>query len=138
MSLSFLAALLPHVPASLDKQVYFSDLIGNPDWHLDIASGLITYGTMSPWHAQLLGTESEASGTWLWAWANTESNIPAHLLTASLALKAYGEQHGIPELATPEVPLDQVEGHTLALLASGICEANAYYRCSAQRWTGNN
>lgn len=79
--------------------------------------------------AQLLGTESESSNTWLWAWANTESNIPDHLLVASLSLKDYGEQHGIPELTQSELPLDQIDGHTLALLASGLCDANAYYRC---------
>ncbi len=118
-----------HLTAPLDKQLRLSDLIGECPWHFDAASCLLTFNTQYRWQTQLLGTESEASGTWLWAWANTESNIPAHLLAASLALKAYGEQHGIPELTTPQLPLHQIDGHTLALLASGICEANAYYRC---------
>lgn len=115
--------------ASVDQQSCLSDLVGEDYWSVDLAAGLIYFSDRYQWHVQLLGTESAASGTWLWAWANTESNIPAHLLAASLALKAYGEQHGIPELTTPQLPLDQIDGHTLALLASGICEANAYYRC---------
>lgn len=99
------------------------------DWHFDLDGGVLYFADQQHWRVQLLGTESEASNTWLWAWANTESNIPAHLLVASLALKAYGERHGIPELTTPELTLDRVDPHTLALLASGVCDANAYYRC---------
>ena len=113
---------------AFDMQHYFSELVGESSWDVDLGSGRIIFGTRS-WRIQLLGTESEASGTWLWAWANTESNIPAHLLVASLALKAYGELHNIPELTTPQFSLDQIDGHALALLASGICDANAYYRC---------
>lgn len=113
----------------LNNQLYFSNFVGNLDWLFDAGSGLLSFGDQHRWQTQLLGTESEASGTWLWAWANSGSNIPAHLLVTSLALKAYGEQHGIPELATPQLTLDQIDGHTLAVLASGICEANAYCRC---------
>lgn len=115
--------------ASCGKQLHFSEMIGDEDWNYDLAAGLLSFGNKCLWHAQLLGTESDATGTWLWAWANTESNIPTHLLVASLALKAYGELHGHAELTTPQVPLNHVDGHTLALLASGVCEADAYYRC---------
>jgi hypothetical protein len=114
---------------SYDKQDRLADLIGQEAWHFELDSGLLSFGYQYRWHAQILGTASGDSGTWLWAWANSESNIPAHLLTASLALKAYGEQHSIPELTTPQLPLDQIDGHSLALVASGICKANAYYRC---------
>jgi hypothetical protein len=96
---------------SLDLQLFFSDMIEDYDWQYDFESGLLAFGNQYRWQALLLGTESEASGTWLWAWANEASNIPAHLLVASLALKAYGEQHGIPELTTPQLPLDQIDGH---------------------------
>lgn len=118
-----------HAAPSFGEQLHLSSLVGECDWHFDVSTGLLSYGNQYCWHTQLLGTESEVDGSWLWAWANTASNIPAQLLVASLALKAYGEQHGIPELTTPQLPLDQIDGHTLSLLASGICEANAYYRC---------
>ncbi len=123
--------LLPsrYALASLGKQLSISDIVGDDDWNVDLTHGQISFGDRYCWHVQLLGTESESSGTWLWAWANTESNIPTHLLVASLALKAYGELHGHAELTTPQVPLAHVDGHTLALLASGVCEADAYYRC---------
>nr|WP_162660490.1 DUF6882 domain-containing protein [Tuwongella immobilis] len=106
-----------------------ADLLESEPWHLNVYAGFLSFDNRYRWHVQLLGTESLASGSWLWAWANTESKIPGHLLVASLALKAYGEQHGIPELTTPQLPLDQINGNTIGLLASSICEANAFYRC---------
>ena len=105
-----------------DRHHHLSCIVSNHAWHFDLPTGTLSFGNQYRWQTQLLGTESEASNTWLWAWGNTESNIPAHLLVTSLALKAYGEQHAIPELTTPQLPLDQIDGHTL-------CEANAYYRC---------
>jgi len=80
------------------------------------------------WHAQVLGTESEATRTWLWAWANEGSNIPAPLLQASLQLKALGEAQEILELAQPQLPLGEVNGHFFLMIASGVCQANAYFR----------
>jgi hypothetical protein len=41
-----------------------------------------------------------------------------------------GEAHGIPELAEPELPLEQIDGHVLAMIGSGVCHADAYYRCA--------
>lgn len=121
--------LIRHELTQFDKQLFFLSLLVDSFWHLDFPTGKLSFGSKYRWQTQLLGTESEVSGTWLWAWANTASNIPAHLLTASLALKAYGEQHNIPELTTPQPPLDQIDPHALALLTSGICEASAYFRC---------
>jgi hypothetical protein len=120
---------IQYAPSSLDKQLFISDLISDDaSWNLSIENGRLQIGEIHNWRIQVLGTEAFSDQSWLWA--NTVSNIPDHLLFASLALRAYGEQQGIPELTTPQIPLDQVNGNTLALLASGICEANAYYRCS--------
>ncbi len=83
-----------HLPC-LDRQFHLTDLIENHDWNFDLATGTLSFGNQHQWHTQLLGTESETSGTWLWAWANTESNILAHLLVASLALKTYGRVAGV-------------------------------------------
>lgn len=118
-----------YIIESFGRQIQLMRLVHRLDWHADLAKGLIGYGDVHLFRIQLLATISEADQIWIWAWTNTDSNIPAHLLVASLALKAFGEQHGISELTTPQLPLDQIDGHTLALLASGICEANAYYRC---------
>ncbi len=87
--------------SSFGKQLHLSGLIGEQPWNIDLKTSLLSFGDKYRWHFQLLGTESEASGTWLWAWATTASKLPAHLLVASHVLKTYGEQRGIPELTTP-------------------------------------
>ena len=48
---------------------------------------------------------------------------------AALTLRMLGEAKGFPELVEPEHPLDDINGHTLALIGSGICRADAFYRC---------
>jgi len=119
-----------HAAASFDKQLHLSELVGEVDWHFDMASGLLSFGNRFAWHVQLLGTESEETHTWLWAWANEGSDIPPFLLQVALQMKALGEQQQIPELTTPMFPLDGIDGHFLAMLASGACKADAYYRCT--------
>lgn len=121
-------SLLEHAIAAFDKQLHFADVVGQLNWQFDMASGLLSFGDRYRWHAQVLGTESQSSGTWLWAWANDASNIPEDLLQASLTMRTFGEQHEIPELTSPAVSFDEIDGHTLAMIASGVCRANAYYR----------
>ena len=118
-----------HVLSLFIRQAHYCELINKQPWHFNLAMGIPSFGNEHRWQPQLLCTESEPSGDWLWAWANTVSRISAHLFTASVALKAYGDEHGIPELTALQLPLDTVDGYTLALLACGICEATAYYRC---------
>jgi hypothetical protein len=118
-----------HAAASFDKQLHFATLVGELNWHLDLASGLLTFADKYHWPAQILGTEAEDSQTWLWSWANEASQIPTRLQGAALMLRMLGQHHGIPELAEPQLPLDVVNGHTLSMIASGVCRADAYYRC---------
>ncbi len=61
---------------------------------------------------QLPGSEAEGPGTWLWAWANEQSQLPPALVEAALALRAYGEQHGIVEFTEPALRLEEVDGYT--------------------------
>ena len=117
-----------HAAASFDKQCYLASLIDSEPWHFDLASGLLSFGDKYHWHAQLLGTEADDSQTWLWAWANTGSNIPPTLLQCALQMKELGDQRLIEDLTTPQLPLDEIDGHVLSMIASGVCQANAYYR----------
>ena len=79
---------------------------------------------------QILGSESEIDWTWLWAWANDEleGRVPDGTLDAARRMRDYGQVHDVPELAAAELDLDEVDGHTLSLLCSALCGANAYYR----------
>lgn len=114
--------------ASLDKQESLASLIGNADWQFSMDTGRLTFGGRHVFPAQVLGTEAEASQTWLWGWANAASGIPAPLLQASHQMQAYGEQNGVAEFASPEFLINGVNGHLLSMIAVGLCGADAYYR----------
>ena len=97
-------------------------------WAYDLQTGVLAFGYRFAWHADILGTESQESGTWLWSWANEGGNIPEQQQAASLKLKALGEEHGIAELTEPVVPLNHANGHTFASIAVGEGLGKAYYR----------
>ncbi|MGI5157499.1 DUF6882 domain-containing protein [Microbispora sp. CA-102843] len=115
------------VASSLVRQSNLGDLIGEHNWAVDITTGTITFGESLSFPIQLLGTESDDDRTWLWAWANTRSNIPHELVHAVAWLREYGHRHHIPELTEATLPLDHADGHTLALLSAGLTGL-CYYR----------
>jgi hypothetical protein len=121
--------LYTYVLASFDKQLRLADLVGGLGWNFDMTLGSLSFGNRFRWRAQMLGTVSESSGRWLWAWANMASKIPEELLQASLTMRTFGIQFEIPELTEPEFPLNEIiDGNTLSLIASGVYRANAFYR----------
>lgn len=118
-----------HVAKSFSKQLQLGAVVGNHDWTFDVSTGTLSFGNKHHWHAQLLGTESNETNTWLWAWANTGRNLPPALIQASLQMKQLGEQQNLPELTQPQLPLTaDINGHVLSMIASGVCDADAYYR----------
>lgn len=123
-----LAGLLEyHGAASLDKQWALGDLIGDADWHVSMAEGVISFGDKR-FPIQVLGSESAASGTWLWSWANHASNLPPALVRSAELLRGFGAEHGVAELAEAELSLESVSGHLLAMIAAGVLGADCYYR----------
>jgi hypothetical protein len=94
----------------------------------DLAAGLLSFGDRFQWRVQLLGTEAEETHTWLWAWANDASDIPPGLLRAAAALRILGRLQNIPEFTEAQTALGHTGGHALAMIASGLCRAEAYYR----------
>jgi hypothetical protein len=124
---------IKHGAASFDKQIYFDAMLGKAGWSFDLANGVLAFRRPHDeplqLNAQTLGTESDESNTWLWAWANKTSGIPVALLMASLEIKTLGEKERIPELMTPEWLLSpKVNGQRFAAIASGVCRAGCYFR----------
>lgn len=117
-----------HAAASWDKQQALAALVGKHSWQLDTDNGIITFNERLKFPVQILGSESKVSNSWLWAWANKVTPLPAKLLASANELRALGEREGIPELTQGQISLDKVDGHYLSLLASGVCEADCYYR----------
>lgn len=116
-----------HVGTALARQLALADHLGERNWAVDITAGTASFGDDLTYRIQLLGTESHDDGTWLWAWANSESGLPDTVLRAAGWLRERGRATGPAELAEPGFPLDRADGHRLALLASGLT-GNCYYR----------
>jgi hypothetical protein len=120
-----------HAAASFDKQLFLNELVGENAWHFDMATSFLSFGKKYRWQVQLLGTESEVTRTWLWAWANPGGRVPAPSHSANL-VRAVGDLQRCVQLSEPQFPVGEVDGHYLANLASGLCQARAYYRAQNQ------
>lgn len=116
-----------HVATGLARQLALGDLIGERGWQLDLTSGTVMFGDDLRYRVQLLGTESHDDGSWLWAWANEESNLPPAVLHLCGWLREYGHSQGVAEFTEPTFALGRADGHRLALLASGLT-GRCYYR----------
>ena len=118
-----------YAASTLDKQRTLMDLIGEKHrWDFDMKSGEIAFNGKHKFPVQIIGTESHQSNTWLWAWANAESGIPASLLVTATKLKAFGGEHQIDELRSPQIKLGEVNGALLSTVATGLTRGDAYYR----------
>jgi hypothetical protein len=124
---------------SLEHQLRLMDVLGNPSWstNLDEKRFELTPEGGEPVRCtdmQLLGSAAPGPGSWLWSWANPAGYRDDILIAANEA-RAFGEQHGIPELANAEVPFDALPGSPddPAAVASLMMEAT---KAVTGRFTG--
>ncbi len=113
---------------SLEKQEKLATLVSEHTSELDLDSGKIIFNSGLAVPFQVLGTESDNTLTWLWAWAEEQIEISEHLLTSSLQLKDWGKREGIEEFTIPSVDLGRADGHVLSLISSQVSSASCYYR----------
>jgi hypothetical protein len=114
---------------SLEKQEKLARLIdGQMVADLELVTGRIRFSDGPEFRLQVLGTESENTLNWLWAWAEEQDDLTSDLLTSSLQMKEWGAKAGIPEFTAPSVDLEKANGHILSLIASEVCAASCYYQ----------
>lgn len=114
---------------SLEKQDKLALLLGDYTYILDIDAGKIRFNDNLDFSVQVLGTESDNTLIWLWAWADEQTDeVPEDLLQASRELRGWGLKEGVQEFTLPSVDLDRADGHVLSMIASGICQASCYHR----------
>lgn len=121
------------VAVATDRQAWLQTRIGALDWAFDLASGTMTFtdpetGDQLVSPCQVLGTESEESNTWLWAWANDWSDLPLGLLTAARLMNTIGQEQQVPEFVTATMSLEHADGATMALIASAAYGGAGWYR----------
>ncbi len=77
---------------------------------------------------QIMGTTSFQSGNWLWAWANT--SLPPNSVADARLVRAFGEEHRIPELTQTCVENEDLNGlgWELTAIAARVTNAAGSYR----------
>jgi hypothetical protein len=114
---------------SLEKRDKLESVIGEHQHELDLEAGTIRFNELQ-FPVQVIGTESYNTLTWLWAWADEQSEIPASMLQSAVQLRIWGAEAGIPEFTMPSVDLDRADGQAIAMIAAEVCKASCYYRDS--------
>jgi len=113
---------------SLEKRDRLEHLLGEHIYELDLDARVIRFSNGLEIPYQVLGTESDNTLTWLWAWAEEQTEVPMNLLSSAFKLKDWGERENIREFSIPSVDLDQADGHAIALISTQVCNASSFYR----------
>jgi hypothetical protein len=112
---------------SLEKQDKLAQVINDHIFELDLEAGFVRFNDIQ-FRYQVLGTESDNTLTWLWAWAEEQEEIPESLIRAAHELQDWGTQQEIQEFVIPSVDLTRADGMLFSLIASEVCKASCYYR----------
>ena len=76
--------------------------------------------------AQLVGSISKKTGTWLWSWANT--SIAPQLRGDVPEVRRFGEQKGIWQLTTAKWEADETDGWEMTSITAYVLQAKGAYR----------
>ncbi|SFQ16886.1 hypothetical protein SAMN05216567_111258 [Variovorax sp. OK605] len=117
-----------HAASSFARQIALGDVIGERPWGIDMQKGLLRFGDDLEYPVQLLGTHAFEPRTWLWVWANTQSNLPPQLTEAALRIRQLGEAQAVEALTQPSLQLDDITDHMIAMTCSGLEGGRCYYR----------
>jgi hypothetical protein len=114
---------------SLEKQDKLVSLIGEHLHELDLDAGTIRFDQFQ-FPMQVIGTESDNTLTWLWAWADEQTELPASLMQSAIQLRTWGAGEGIPEFTMPSVDLNTADGTAISMVATEVTKASCFYRDS--------
>ena len=111
---------------SLEKQEHFFQNLGERTLDLDLDAGVARFSSGLTCRFQVLGTESDNTLTWLWGWADEQSETPESLLASCRELRSRALQ--VPEFQSPSLELNRADGNMLSIVSSMLCQATAFYR----------
>ena len=113
-----------------EHQLSLVDVLGaDPEWRLFPREAMAQFGEHR-YSVQVLGSRADESNTWLWAWANPKSGVPAKALESVKRVRQVGKKRSIGELEVEALPLDNFDfdAHTLALVGTAVAGLPAYFR----------
>ena len=129
-----------YVCASFDKQLYLNAMLGDKyEYALDVHNARLSFRkhgenqTVEKSYAvSVLGTQFLENNQFIWGWVLKEDGLPIvpdNLSKAANDLRSYGESNDVAEFKQPALLLGGLGADFLCAIASGILEANAYFRC---------
>lgn len=99
-------------------------------WDYDQESATLTFSSAGVpavvADVEFVGSLSNQSGTWRWAWANF--HLHPHVVGRISAVRQYGLDHGFAPLVVPQWKADVVDAWELASVAAHVLEARGVYR----------
>jgi hypothetical protein len=122
---------------SFEHQLHLADTVGDHAWETDLNEPRFAFTGDHPLtctKVHLIGSAAPGPKSWLWSWANP-FGYREDVLELAKFVRAFGENHGIPEFSNPEIPFDQLPGAPTdpAEVTSMMMEAT---KAAAKRWTG--
>jgi hypothetical protein len=104
--------------------------LGSYRWDLDQTTGKLIFSDGGVprviANAQIVGSYSTYSNTWMWSWAN--QSIDENMKKGMGKIKEYGEKHKFKELVTPKWACDENYGWTMTAVAGYLLKAKGAYR----------
>jgi hypothetical protein len=91
---------------SFEHQLHLVEVLGDHQWEVNFQEQRFAFTGAHPLvctRFHLLGSAAPGPQSWLWSWANPTSYPPAVTALAA-SLRDFGQQHGIRELASGEIP----------------------------------
>ncbi len=80
---------------TLEKQDKLESLIGDSMHEIELDAGIIRFNDLQ-FPLQVLGTESDNTLTWLWAWSDEQTEIPSALMQSAIQLRNWGQTKVFP------------------------------------------
>ncbi len=113
------ADVIEHVLVGRARARMLEDVRDGKPWNADLERGELELGA-TMYRAQILGTFSMKSGTFLWAWANPGSDGWTNSLTVANALRARGAQPGQAVFAEASIAAGWVNPNELAFVSGEL------------------
>ncbi|MFJ9797095.1 DUF6882 domain-containing protein [Streptomyces sp. NPDC101145] len=109
----FVRATEPHAAWGMEQLEAFTGFLPSAPWTADLDACVYRQGGIEL-RVGLLGTFDQSDGSWLWGWANP-GFAGAPVVAAAEALRRFGEERGVPELAREAVDLSGFDDPAMAV-----------------------
>lgn len=104
-------------------------------WQYDLEPATLTFSNEGVPYVvadiQAVGSISNASKSWLWAWAN--DSIPDHLTYSLSVVREFGEKNNILKLTESYWEATEEDGWEMSSITNRLIGGRGIYRCPNER-----